>query len=166
MAKGFKINGTDFDDIFESVRDGFGSVTFTGLTPACTYMARTGDATNPNAAGYWKYNGVAYDAHPKGYMIPKSLAVGGDWSNSQYTSEAPDTTGLSFTATYQDGSTSSVSVNVSPSVWSSTVGTQTATFTYSYNGVSVSATKSADVKVRIRLKYFTADKSIYYLNFK
>ena len=145
MAKGFKINGTDFDDLFEPARSGFSSVTFTGLTPACTYMARTGNASNPNAGGYWKYNGVAYDAHHKGYKVPKSLTIGGSWSNIQYTSEAPDTTGLSFTATYQDGSTSSVSVSVSPTTWSSTVGTQTATFSYSYNGVSVSATKSASV---------------------
>lgn len=145
MAKGFKINGTDFDDVFEPTRSGFSSVTFTGLSPTCTYMARTGNASNPNASGYWKYNGTAYDAHPKGYLIPKSLTVGGSWSNPQYISTAPDTTGLSFTATYQDGSTGSVSVSVSPSKWSSAVGTQTATFSYSYNGVSVSATKSASV---------------------
>jgi len=50
MAKGFKINGVDFDDIFEPVRSGFDSVTFTGLSPTCSYMKRTGNASNPNAA--------------------------------------------------------------------------------------------------------------------
>lgn len=53
MAKGFKINRADFDDFFEPARSGFSSVTFTGLSPEVSYMKRTGDATNPNAGGYY-----------------------------------------------------------------------------------------------------------------
>ena len=53
MAKGFKINGTDFDGLFEPARSGFRSVTFTGLSPEVSYMKRTGDTTNPNAGGYY-----------------------------------------------------------------------------------------------------------------
>ena len=79
MATGFKINGTDFDDLFMPTRSGYSSVTFTGLSPTCTYMARV-SGSNPNAAGYWTYNGVAYDAQPKNVEpVPPSGAkrVGG-----------------------------------------------------------------------------------------
>ena len=61
MAKGFKINGIDFDDLFHAPVSGIGTATFTGLNPTCTYTKRV-SGSNPNAAGYWKYNGVAYDA--------------------------------------------------------------------------------------------------------
>lgn len=61
MAKGFKINGIDFDDLFYSAIPGLESATFTGLNPTCTYTKRI-SGSNPNAAGYWKYKGVAYDA--------------------------------------------------------------------------------------------------------
>lgn len=76
--------------------------------------------------------------------VASSLSVSGSWSHTQYTSSAVDTAGLSFTCTYSDGSTASVTPSVSPSTWSSSAGTQTATFSYTY-GVTVSATKSASV---------------------
>lgn len=64
MAKGFKINGVDFDDLFHAPVSGIDTVTFAGLSPTCTYCKRI-TGSNPNAAGYWKYNGVVYDAQPK-----------------------------------------------------------------------------------------------------
>lgn len=144
MAKGFKINGTDFDDIFEPARSGFSSVTFTGLSPTCTYMARTGDASNPNAAGYYKYNGTAYDAHPLGYKIPISLSYSGTWG-AQTEGSAVNTSGITFTATYQDGTTAAITPSVSPSSWATNSGNQTATFSYTYHGVTVSTTKSCNM---------------------
>lgn len=160
MAKGFKINGTDFDDVFEPARSGFSSVTFTGLSPTCTYMARTGDASNPNAAGYYKYNGTAYDAHPLGYKIPKSLSIGGSWISTQCAGKAPTTAGLTYTVTYQDGTTASVTATLtSPSSWSSTPGTQIATFSYTEHGVAVTATRTATV-----VPVYRVGGVIFYIN--
>lgn len=78
-----------------------------------------------------------------------SLSVSGSWTNTQYTGQAPDITGLSFTATYNNGNTVSVSpsnITVSPSVWGSTAGTQTATFSYTSGGVTKTTTKTASVE--------------------
>lgn len=85
-----------------------------------------------------------------------SLSVSGSWTNTQYTGQAPDITGLSFTATYNNGNTVSVSpsnISVSPSVWGSTAGTQTATFSYTSGGVTKTTTKTASVEERVVLKY-------------
>lgn len=79
-------------------------------------------------------------------IVPTSLSIGGSWSNTQYTGQAVDYTGLSFTCTYSDGSTATVTPSsYSPTTWSSTVGTQTCTFYYTENGVTVSANKNANV---------------------
>lgn len=78
--------------------------------------------------------------------IPVSLSITGDWSNPQYVEQAVDYTGLVFTVTYSDGNSSVVTpTSLSPSTWSSTVGTQSCTFSYTENGVTVTATKSASV---------------------
>lgn len=76
-----------------------------------------------------------------------SLTVSGNWTNTQYTNQAVDITGLTFTVTYDGGDTATVTpTSISPSTWSSTVGTQTATFSYTASGVTVSCTKSANVQ--------------------
>ena len=76
---------------------------------------------------------------------PVSLSVVGNWANPQYISQPVDTAGLIFIVTYGSGKTASVTPSVSPSSWSSTVGTQTATFSYTENGVTVSVSKTASV---------------------
>ncbi len=70
-----------------------------------------------------------------------SLSVSGSWTNTQKSFYAPDITGLTFTATYSDNSTSTVTpTSVSPSVWSNTNVTQTATFYYKGSSVGLDAT--------------------------
>ena len=81
------------------------------------------------------------------------LTVGGDWTNTQYTDEAVDTTGLTFTATYTSGTQLSVvPTSMIPSTWGSTAGTQTATFTYTEGGISVSGSKSASIVLNPKKK--------------
>ena len=161
MATKFEVINVDFDDLFEPVRAGFNSVEFDrkylapqNMTGPMKYMARTGDATNRNTDYYYYENGTwkLFDAHPKGYNIPKSLAISsGDWSGTQYTRTAP-THNMKFTVTWQDGTTEDVTsdVTISPSTWGDTTGadvynTQTATFSYSHHGIAVRVTKSATV---------------------
>ena len=81
--------------------------------------------------------------------IPVSLAITGDWSNPQYWGEAPDLTGLVFTANFSDGESFTIPHNeiiFSPSKWAFYEGTQVATFSYTYEGVTQTATKNAPVK--------------------
>ena len=74
------------------------------------------------------------------------LTSGGSWSNPQYVGEAPDPTGLTFTANYSDGSSDSCSPqSLTPPTWENT-GTQTATFTYTEDGVSASCEVEANVQ--------------------
>ena len=74
-----------------------------------------------------------------------SLSVSGSWSNTQWTNTAPDTTGLTFTANYNNGTSATVTPSISPSTWSGTAGSQTATFSYAENGITKTTTKSATV---------------------
>lgn len=75
-----------------------------------------------------------------------SLSVSGSFTNTQYTGSAPDLTGLTFTATYDDQSTKTVSASdivCTPSVWDASgnpnnLGTQNIVFTYTEDGNSVS----------------------------
>lgn len=91
-----------------------------------------------------------------------SIAVSGSWSNTQYINTAVDTTGLTVTATFSNGTTSNVtsSATVSPSTWGSTAGTQTATFSYTYNGVTKTATKTATVEQKATPPTPTDRKSV------
>lgn len=82
-------------------------------------------------------------------VVPVSLAIGGDWTNTQYTEQAVDPTGLTFKVTYSDGGEETVVPDVSPSAWSATEGTQTATFSYTEGGITVSAEKDATVVLDI-----------------
>ena len=79
--------------------------------------------------------------------IPLSLTVSGSWSNFQFAGMAPDPTGLTFTATFSDGDTLTVTpTSVSPSAWDEeTIGNQTATFSFTSGGSTVTCTKVADV---------------------
>ena len=79
--------------------------------------------------------------------IPLSLTVSGSWSNFQFAGMAPDPTGLTFTATFSDGDTLTVTpTSVSPSEWDEeTIGNQTATFSFTSGGSTVTCTKVADV---------------------
>lgn len=62
-----------------------------------------------------------------------------------------DATGLTFTATYENGDTADVTdkVTVSPAKWNATPGSQTATFSYTENGVTKTCTKAATVIGRV-----------------
>ena len=76
----------------------------------------------------------------------RPFTIVGNWANPQYTSSPVDYTGLIFLATLPNGNVINATVSsVSPSTWSSTVGTQTATFTCTAGGLSFTATKSASV---------------------
>lgn len=93
-------------------------------------------------------NIIMIDAIIVSSVTLSSLTVSGSWTNEQHAGEAPDITGLSFRAVFNDGSTSSISssdISVSPSTWRYPAGTQTATFSYTYNGVTKTATKTATV---------------------
>ena len=75
------------------------------------------------------------------------MTSGGSWSNPQYVAEAVDPTGLTFTASYSDGTTASVSPQShSPSTWGDTVGTQTCTFSYTEDEVTVTCDIDANVQ--------------------
>ena len=109
--------------------------------------------------GYWTALGYEIQTSPYpeadvpvviGLDELSSLSVSGDWTNAQIAGNAPDLTGLTFTATYDNGFTRSVStsdITVSPATWGSTVGTQTATFSYTEDGVTKTTTKDATVTV-------------------
>lgn len=79
-----------------------------------------------------------------------ALAVTGDFTDTQYTGSAPTKTGLTFTASYNDGTSDTVSasdINVSPATWDASgnpnnLGSQIATFSYTEDGVTKTATKS------------------------
>lgn len=84
----------------------------------------------------------------------ESLSISGDWTNAQYTGSPVDYTGLTFTVTYNNGTTASVTpTSISPSVWGSTEGEQTCTFTYEENKFRVSASKSASVEMKTLNQY-------------
>lgn len=78
---------------------------------------------------------------------PASLAITGDWTNTQVVETAVDPTGLTIKATWTSGKVTDVTddAEVSPETWGDTAGEQTATFTYTANEVSVTATKTATV---------------------
>lgn len=70
----------------------------------------------------------------------------GPWIKTQYTGQAVDYTGMTFTASYNNNTTATVTPSdYDPKTWSSTAGTQTCTFYYSENGITVSVSKSASV---------------------
>lgn len=80
--------------------------------------------------------------------ILTSLEVSGNWEKIQRIGFAPDLTGLTFTATFNNGTQRVIpnsNIVVSPAIWSDTIGTQTATFSYTYSGVTATTTKDADV---------------------
>ena len=76
-----------------------------------------------------------------------SFIITGNWANPQYINFPVDYTGLIFLVILPNGNVINATVSsVSPSTWSSTVGTQTATFTCTAGGLSFTATKSASVR--------------------
>ena len=85
---------------------------------------------------------VTVEAEP----VLESLSVSGSFTNPQYTGSAPDLAGLTFTATYDDTSSKSVSASdivCTPSVWDASgnpnnLGAQNVVFTYTEDGNSVS----------------------------
>lgn len=77
----------------------------------------------------------------------KSLSLVGDWANNQYKNSPIDYTGLTFTATYNDGNELIVTpTSISPEYWDNISGTQTCSFNYTEAGITVSVTKDATVK--------------------
>ena len=95
-----------------------------------------------------------------------SFIMMGNWANPQYTGVTVDYTGLIFLVILPNGKVINATVSsVSPSTWSSTVGTQTATFTCTVGGLSFTATKSADVELKIVLDKFQVDTTAVSLNF-
>lgn len=72
----------------------------------------------------------------------------GSWDATQVAGATVDPTGLTFTATDEDGDTTDVTddVTVSPEKWADEAGEQTATFTYvAEDGGVVTCTKAATV---------------------
>lgn len=72
----------------------------------------------------------------------------GSWESTQYTGEAVDPTGLTFTANYADGTTETVThdkLEVEPEKWANEVGEQEAEFKYTRKAVTKSAKKKANV---------------------
>ena len=79
-------------------------------------------------------------------MSLTGLSSSGSFTNDQYVGNAVDPTGLSFTATYDNGTTASVSPQaLSPTTWGDTAGTQTCTFSYTEGEI----TKSTDVEATV-----------------
>ena len=74
----------------------------------------------------------------------ESMEITGSWTNTQYTEQPVDATGLVFTVKYTDGDTKTVTATAS-APWGDTAGEQTATFSYTEEGVTVTATKAATV---------------------
>ena len=77
---------------------------------------------------------------------PTSLSITGSWAQSTQTvGDAPDPSGLIFTAAFSDGATSQITeVSVRPVRWTAT-GEQTATFYYTVGGTTVMATKTCHI---------------------
>lgn len=74
------------------------------------------------------------------------MSVDGDWENPQVVDTAPDTTGLTFTAGYEDGTTEAVTpTTVEPEKWANEVGEQEATFSYTKGSKTKTAKKKANV---------------------
>ena len=76
------------------------------------------------------------------------MSCSGDWDVTQVAGADVDPTGLTFTATDEDGDTSEVTDDVtwSPEKWAAEAGEQTATFTYvADDGGVVTCTKKATV---------------------
>lgn len=94
-------------------------------------------------------NGVTVSVVRNGDVVRMltGLSIGGGWSKTQYTNTAVDYTGLTFTASYNNNTTATVTPsNYSPFYWgSAAVGTQTCIFYYSENGIKVSASSSVNV---------------------
>lgn len=79
-------------------------------------------------------------------MSLTGLSSDGTWTNDQYVGNAVDPTGLTFTATYDNGDTASVSPQAhTPTTWGDTAGTQTCTFSYTEGGI----TKTCDVEATV-----------------
>ncbi len=129
----------------------------TGLSFTVNYASRgvTPDGVSPSTYGSvgsqtvtfsYTENGTTVTATKTATVvrIPTSLSVSGSWTNTQHVGLEMDTTGLTFTVTYNNGSTQTVTPVKSPSTWSSS-GTQNATFSYTENGTTVTATKSVTV---------------------
>ncbi len=120
------------------------------VTPTFTPANWSATAGEQTAVFSYTEADVTVTAEKKAIVVfdaPASLAVSGDWTNTQYTEQNVDPTGLAFKATYLSGKEKTVTadVTVSPTAWSDTAGEQTATFTYTEGGVSVTATKVATV---------------------
>lgn len=89
---------------------------------------------------------VDYDVEAASPVLT-GLTSGGDWSNTQYVAESVDPTGLTFTASYSDGTTDVVSPQSHiPTTWGDTVGTQTCTFSYTEDEVTVTCDVEANVQ--------------------
>lgn len=97
-------------------------------------------------------NGITVTATKTATVIKKvqSLVVGGSWSAYQYTSEAPITTGLTYTAFYNDNSSEGVTATCITNTWGSIAGSQSAEFSYTENGITVTAYYDANVVKKLK----------------
>ena len=84
------------------------------------------------------------------YKRLKSLTYSGTWG-TQRENTAVNTSGITFTATYMDDTSKTVTPDVSPAKWATNNGQQTATFSYTENGVTVSATKTLGMTYNITM---------------
>lgn len=78
------------------------------------------------------------------YKRLKSLTYSGTWG-IQREDTAVNTSNITFTATYMDDTSKTVTPDVNPVKWATNNGQQTATFSYTENGVTVSTTKTCNM---------------------
>ena len=97
-------------------------------------------------------NGITVSATKNATVIKKlsSLVVGGSWTNYQFANEAPDTTGLTYVAYYNDNSSAGANATCTTSTWANIAGTQSAEFSYTENGITVTAYYDANVAKRLK----------------
>lgn len=111
MAKGFQIDGNDFDVLFEAPYTNFGTVTFSGVSPTCKYCTRYfGD--NPNGGThYYAKNGTKYDASPRGFL-PSNYKVATVTTTGRWMKIQRESTGFSVNGTtYRNSNRGSYPIN-------------------------------------------------------
>ena len=126
----------------------YGSGKTASVSPSVSPSTWSSTAGTQTATFSYTENGVTVSASKSASVIRKltSLTISGSWTNTQYTGQAVNYTGLTFTASYNNNTTATVTPSsYSPTTWGSTAGTQSCTFYYSENGITVNASKSASV---------------------
>lgn len=115
MAKGFQIEGNDFDVLFEAPYTNFNTTTFSGVSPTCKYCTRYfGD--NPNGGvHYYAKNGTHYDASPRGFLPSNykvaTISTTGKWMKIQRESTGFSVTVNNSTTTYRNSNRGSYPIN-------------------------------------------------------